>query len=144
MILQGRAAKIVVAALAMSLVANLFVVSFIAGEWSGANTRLLSLGQILPYPESIRADVREELRDNRAALAPALRRVREARMAMFEVARAPNLDEAALKTAMAEMRSATTALQEISQDALAKALASATAEERAAIRRPSAFSLKDE
>lgn len=144
MILKGKSAKIVLAALAMSLVANLFVVSFVAGEWSGANTRPASLGQILPYPESIRADVRKELRDNRAILAPALRRVREARIAMYEAARAPSLDETALKAAMAEMRSATTALQEISQDALAKALASATAEERAAIRRPSAFNLRDE
>jgi GTP1/Obg family GTP-binding protein len=69
-------------------------------------------------------------------MATAVRLLREARARMLELARMPELDQEALRGAMAEVRAATAAVQELSQSALAEALAGATAEERAAIRRP--------
>jgi uncharacterized membrane protein len=135
MILRGRGAILVIAALAVSLVANVFAASFVVGQWFGS-TRLEPIISAPRYPQSIRAAAREELRRSRGEVGPALARLRRARLAMFDAAWAPELDPAALETAMAEVRAATTSLQAIAQAALAKAIRAASPQERASIRRP--------
>jgi len=134
----------VVAALAISLLVNVFALSFIAGRWSAGGSRVDAAAFALPYPEPIRAATREVLRENRVEVIAALARLRRARLAMFEEARRPDIDRGALDKAMAEVRAATTALQEVAQAALAKALLAASAQERARISGPAKFDLLPE
>jgi GTP1/Obg family GTP-binding protein len=135
MTLDGRKAKIVLILLGLSLAVNLFALSFFAGRWS-VQGRPVPEQMRLTYPAEIRADVRSALESRRDEMAAAVRLLREARARMLELARMPELDQEALRGAMAEVRAATAAVQELSQSALAEALAEATAEERADIRRP--------
>jgi uncharacterized membrane protein len=140
MTLRGRIAVVVVAALAVSLITNVFAVSFIAGQWF-ISKRLESVISAPRYPQPIRSAARETLRQNRGDVIAALARLRRARLAMFDAARAPEFDPAALEAAMAEVRAATTALQAIGQSALAKAISNASPQERANIRRPERLNL---
>jgi uncharacterized membrane protein len=135
MTLHGRGAYLVCVALAISLLANVFAASFITGQWFSA-TRLEPAILAPRYPQAIRTAAREALRQNRAEVFPALARLRRARLAMFDAARAAEFDPAALEAAMAEVRSATTAVQAIAQGALARAIRGASPQDRAAIRRP--------
>lgn len=139
MTLQGRTAKILLGVLAVSLAANIFAFSFIAGRGAGDRWRGPDMRAVAPYPPELRNEVRERLRERRSDMGPALRRLREGRRAMFEAARAPQVDRAALDAAMKDVREATMDLQAISQAALADALERASAEDRAAIRSPRAF-----
>lgn len=143
MTLDGRKAKVILIVLGLSLVANLFAISFFAGRWS-VQGRAVAEQMRLTYPASIRADVRSALAPRREEMAAAVRQLREARARMLEIARAPDLDQEALRAAMAEVRAATTTVQEISQSALAEALGEATAEERAGIRRPGLGRMRSE
>jgi uncharacterized membrane protein len=135
MTLEGRRAKIVLAVLAVSLVANIFAVSFVAGRWSVENRRPPAAMR-MAYPPAIRDDIRDAIAARREEMAGAVRRLREARAAMRAAARASAFDAAALDRSMAEVREATAAVQVVSQNALAEALAKASPEDRAAIRQP--------
>lgn len=143
MTLDGRKAKIILIVLGLSLAVNLFAISFFAGRWT-AQGRPVAEQMRLTYPAEIRADVRSALESRRDEMAAAVRQLRDARARMLELARAPELDQEALRAAMAEVRAATTAVQELSQSALAEALAGASAEERAGIRRPGLSRMRSE
>lgn len=135
MTLDGRKTKIILAVLAVSLVANIFAVSFVAGRWSVENRRpAAAMG--VAYPPAIRDGIRDALETRRDEMAAAVGRLREARATMRRAAVAAEFDEAALIAAMADVREATAAVQEISHSAIAEAVGKASAEERAAIRRP--------
>jgi uncharacterized membrane protein len=140
MTLHGRGAYLVVAALAISLLANVFAASFILGQWF-SNTRPEAVISAPRYPQPIRSAAREALRENRGELIPALVRLRRARLAMFDAARAAEFEPATLEAAMAEVRSATTAVQAIAQGALAKAIRGASPQDRATIRPPERFNV---
>lgn len=141
MTLDGRKAKLVLIALAVSLIANIFAVSFFVGRMSVGGMRA---GEARSgYPPAIRAEMRHELETRRGDMMAARRQLRDARAAMFEAARAPTFDEAALTAAMAEVRTATAALQKVTQDALVETLKKMPAEERAGIRRPRNLRARD-
>ena len=105
MTLEGRKAKIVLILLGLSLAVNLFALSFFAGRWS-VQGRPVAEQMRLTYPAEIRADVRSALEARRDEMATAVRQLRDARARMLELARVPELDQEALRGAMAEVRAA--------------------------------------
>jgi hypothetical protein len=128
-----RTSIIVIGALAVSVALNIFALSFVAGRWSAGGERWNALSALLPFPAPIRAELQEALAERRREVLPALGRLNRARAAMLEIARAPELNATELEAAMAELRAATTAAQEIGHAALAEVLLEAAPEDRAAI-----------
>jgi len=83
-------------------------------------------------PRETRAEVRAALEENRAALAAPLRRLGEARAAMYAAAAARPFDRAALEAAMGAVRDATAELQAAAHGVMADAFAAAAGADQAA------------
>ncbi|WP_276199208.1 periplasmic heavy metal sensor [Chelatococcus sp. XZ-Ab1] len=114
---------LLVAGLAISLIANVFLVGFIVrGERQARGAGFLAESIAAAYPEEIRAGFRRQLRDNRPRVLTALRDVRDARRTLAAAANATPLDEKAVERAMEDVRTATDALQRLMQDLLLQTL----------------------
>jgi uncharacterized membrane protein len=109
--------------LALSLAVNFFLVGYaVHGLRQGAAARVLLSEIAGTYPPDVRKEFRGVLRDNRARTFQALRELRAARANLAAAQTAKPFDEAAVKDAMAAVRSATTNLQATMQDYLLAAL----------------------
>ncbi|MBZ9920435.1 periplasmic heavy metal sensor [Mesorhizobium sp. B2-4-2] len=109
--------------LALSLAVNFFLVGYaMHGLRQGAAARVLLSEIAGSYPPEVRKEFRGVLRDNRARTFQALRELRAARANLAAAQSAKPFDEAAVKDAMAAVRSATTNLQATMQDYLLAAL----------------------
>jgi len=109
--------------LALSLAVNFFLVGYaMHGLRQGAAARVLLSEIASSYPPEVRKEFRGVLRDNRARTFQALRELRAARANLAAAQTAKPFDEAAVKDAMAAVRSATTNLQATMQDYLLAAL----------------------
>jgi hypothetical protein len=116
------------AILALSLLGNFFLLGVAMKERPPAGAAILSQGMLSDYPDDVRAAFRTALRqDGRAAVA-ALRDLRQARQTLARAAGASAFDEAEVRQAMDEVRTATTALQVLMQETLVKALREARTE----------------
>lgn len=109
--------------LALSLAVNFFLVGYaMHGLRQGAAARVL-LSEIADnYPPEVRKAFRGVLRENRPRTFQALRDLRTARARLEAAQKATPFDEAAVKDAMAAVRTATTSLQATMQDYLLTAL----------------------
>ena len=139
MTLGGRSAKILLAALAVSLVVNFVGAGYLiaARFWHepppmGFTRAVLLAGRI--YPPEIQDALKEALGKRPEALRRAFRAMREARRETFEAMRADPLDPARLAAALADERARTEELQEAGHAILAAAVAAAPADVRAEIR----------
>ncbi|MGO7212500.1 periplasmic heavy metal sensor [Rhizobium ruizarguesonis] len=112
--------------LAMSLAGNFFTIGYLVHRWQSG---LSSLSTTLEarYPPDVRRAFREVLRENRPAMRSAFAELRAARDAQEALARQHPVDEAAIRAAMAEVRTKTAELQSILQDYLMTAIKSAEA-----------------
>ncbi|WP_246135869.1 periplasmic heavy metal sensor [Mesorhizobium intechi] len=111
------------ALLALSLAVNFFLVGYaMHGLRQGAAARVLLSEIATSYPPEVRKEFRGILRDNRPRTFQALRNLRSARANLAAAQAAKPFDEAAVKDAMAAVRSATTSLQATMQDYLLTAL----------------------
>lgn len=109
--------------LALSLAVNFFLVGYaMHGLRQGATARVLLSEIASSYPPEVRKEFRGILRDNRSRTVQALRDLRSARANLAAAQTAKPFDEAAVKDAMAAVRSATTNLQATIQDYLLTAL----------------------
>ena len=109
--------------LALSLAVNFFLVGYaMHGLRQGAAARVLLSEIAGSYPPEVRKEFRGILRDNRSRTFQALRDLRSARANLAAAQTAKPFDEAAVKDAMAAVRSATTNLQATMQDYLLTAL----------------------
>lgn len=109
--------------LALSLAVNFFLVGYaVHGLRQGAAARVLLSEIASSYPPEVRKEFRGVLRDNRARTFQALRELRAARANLAAAQKATPFDEAAVKGAMAAVRTATTSLQATMQDYLLMAL----------------------
>ncbi|WP_256754619.1 periplasmic heavy metal sensor [Mesorhizobium sp. Mes31] len=109
--------------LALSLAVNFFLVGYaMHGLRQGAAARVLLSEIASTYPPEVRKEFRGVLRDNRARTFQALRELRTARANLAAAQKAKPFDEAAVKDAMAAVRTATTSLQATMQDYLLTAL----------------------
>jgi uncharacterized membrane protein len=109
--------------LALSLAVNFFLVGYaMHGLRQGATARVLLSEIASSYPPEVRKEFRGILRDNRSRTFQALRDLRSARANLAAAQTAKPFDEAAVKDAMAAVRSATTNLQATIQDYLLTAL----------------------
>jgi Spy/CpxP family protein refolding chaperone len=92
--------------------------------WRAGELREIANGGTAGFadlPQPIRAEFRDVLKENRAALMTPLVDLGEARRAMFQAAAARPYDRAAVEAAMARVRTATTALQSEGQRLLLQA-----------------------
>ena len=111
------------AALAVSLLANFFLLGFVMKEARApALAGLLADGIAAGYPEDVRAAFREQLRENRPRAGAALRELRAARRALAAAVSATPFDEAAVERALQDVRRTTEGLQLLLQDLLLEAL----------------------
>ncbi|MBZ9683557.1 MULTISPECIES: periplasmic heavy metal sensor [unclassified Mesorhizobium] len=109
--------------LALSLAVNFFLVGYaMYGLRQGAAAGVLLSEIASNYPPEVRNEFRSVLRDNRARTFQALRDLRSARANLAAAQKATPFDEAAVKDAMAAVRSATTNLQATMQEYLLTAL----------------------
>lgn len=111
------------AALAVSVLANVFLLGFAArsvGTVPIAGNLAESVGGA--YPAEVRAEFRNLLRENRPRTLAALRDLRQAREDLVRAANVAPQDEAEIERAMRDVRAATEALQRLMQDFLLEAL----------------------
>ena len=109
--------------LALSLAVNFFLVGYaMHGLRQGAAARVLLSEIASSYPPEVRKEFRSVLRENRPRTFQALRELRTARANLAAAQKATPFDEAAVKDAMAAVRTATTSLQATMQDYLLTAL----------------------
>jgi uncharacterized membrane protein len=109
--------------LALSLAVNFFLVGYaMHGLRQGAAARVFLADIASSYPPEVRKEFRGVLRDNRARTFQALRDLRSARANLAATQKAMPFDEAAVKDALAAVRTATTNLQATMQDYLLTAL----------------------
>jgi hypothetical protein len=141
MIIRGPLAIVLLSALALSLATNFIVVGFTVARSgdvpTGGIERFIAMG-IRPYPPEIRRAIAGEALVERTALRAAFDDFRVARKKMFEAMKADPFTAAGIDGAFAEVRTKTDALQRLGQSIVAKALAAATPEARAAIKSPRA------
>jgi uncharacterized membrane protein len=109
--------------LALSLAANFFLIGYLAhGLRQGAAARGLIAEIAGAYSPEVRKEFRSVMRDNRPRTFAALSDLRAARARLAAAEKASPFDEAAVKEAMAAVRTATTNLQATVQDYLLTAL----------------------
>jgi uncharacterized membrane protein len=105
--------------LALSLGVNFFLLGYaLHGLRKGAAPRVLLSEIASTYPPEVRKEFRGVLRDNGARTFQALRQLRAARTIVAAAQTAKPFDQAAVKDAMAGVRTATTSLQATMQDYL--------------------------
>lgn len=114
---------VLVTALALSVIANGFLLGFVARSiGAGGGLAMLSESVGSAYPAEVRGEFRRLLRENRPRTRAALRDLRQARQKLAATARAAPLDETEARRAMQEVRAATDALQSLVQELLLEAL----------------------
>jgi Spy/CpxP family protein refolding chaperone len=110
-----------------SLLANAVVLGM---AWRAGELRQIANGGTAGFadlPAPIRAEFRDVLKENRAALTAPLADLGEARRDMFDAAAARPYDRAAVEAAMERVRTASTALQAEGQRLLLQAFDNAAA-----------------
>lgn len=139
MIIRGTTAAVVVAALGLSLAANVFLGGYMMARASrDAPMPALDRGILLGghgYPQPIRAALKAEMQADRADIRERLKDLRRARRESFEAMRADPFDAGRLAAALAAERAAVTRLQEGGHAVLERVIAAAPAAERAEIER---------
>lgn len=139
MIIRGTTAAVVVAALGLSLAANVFLVGYMMAKASrDAPMPALDRGILLgghSYPPPIRSALKAGMQADRADIRDRLRDLRRARRESFDAMRADPFDATRLATALAAERAAVTRLQEGGHAVLERVIAAAPAAERAEIER---------
>jgi uncharacterized membrane protein len=139
MTIRGPLAIILLVVVILSLAANFLVFGFVAARLSdirqGNIERIIALG-LRGMPAEIRRAAAAEAVEDRAELRQAFADLQAARRNMYAAMRAEPFDQAALDAAMAEVRSRTTAIQGMGQGLIAKAVAQASPQARAAIELP--------
>lgn len=114
---------LLVAALAASLVANVFFFGYaLRGHQEFIGAGPIAGNVLSDYPTEVRSAFRQILRENRDRALAAVRDLREARRALTAAANASPFDEAEVREAMTRVRSRTDALQGLIQDFLVDAL----------------------
>ena len=109
--------------LGLSLALNFFFIGYAAhGLRQAAGARGLIAEIAGAYSPEVRMEFRSVMRDNRERTFAALRDLREARANLAAAEKAKPFDEAAVKQAMAAVRTATTNLQATVQDYLLTAI----------------------
>jgi uncharacterized membrane protein len=109
--------------LGLSLAVNFFLLGYAAhGLRQGGTGRVLMTEIAGAYPPEVRKEFRSILRENRPRTFSALRELRAARADLAAAQQASPFNEAAVKDAMAAVRTATTDLQATMQDYLLTAL----------------------
>ncbi|TJW38853.1 MAG: periplasmic heavy metal sensor [Mesorhizobium sp.] len=109
--------------LGLSLALNFFLIGYAAhGLRQGAAGPMLIAEMAGAYPPEVRKEFRGILRENRPRTLSALAEVRAARARLAAAEKASPFDEAAVKDAMAAVRTATTNLQATMQDYLLTAM----------------------
>lgn len=124
MTIGGRAAKLLVLALTVSLALNFAAIGF-GGAVIGGGMVLAGIVRDATsnYPPQLRDAFRAELRAHRGAVRDALKTLREAREAQQAVLIAPKLNRAAAEAAQARVREAGIALVSLLQSMLLDAVA---------------------
>ena len=139
MIIRGTTAAVVVAALGLSLAANVFLGGYMMAKASrDGPVPALDRGILLGghgYPPPIRSALKAEMQADRADFRDRLRELRRARRESFDAMRADPFDATRLATALAAERAAVTRLQEGRHAVLERVIAAAPAGERAEIER---------
>jgi uncharacterized membrane protein len=111
------------AALGLSLLANVFMLGFIAKTWrSGLGAGVVAEALVRAYPKEVRTEFRRLLRENRARTFAALRELRQARRALADASGATPYVQADVERAMTRVRAATEELQTMMQELLLEAL----------------------
>jgi uncharacterized membrane protein len=114
---------ILVAALALSLLANFFLAGYAFKQnRMGIGGGMVADALVSAYPQDVRSEFRRLLRENRREAFAALRQLRQARRAMAQAANATPYRQADVEQAMAGVRAATEALQSMLQGLLLEAL----------------------
>jgi len=114
---------VLVAALALSLLANFFLAGYAFKQnRMGLGGGMVADVLVSAYPQEVRSEFRRLLRENRREAFGALRQLRQARRAMAEAAKATPYHQADVEQAMAGVRAATEALQSMLQGLLLEAL----------------------
>jgi uncharacterized membrane protein len=138
-IIRGTTAAVVIAALGLSLAANVFLGGYMMAQATRDGPMpALDRGILLGghgYPPPIRSALKAEMQANRADIRDRLRDLRRARRESFEAMRADPFDASRLATALAAERAAVTRLQEGGHAVLERVIAAAPAAERAEIER---------
>lgn len=116
-----------VAALAISVIANAFLIGFVVKQARSGLGGGGAIAQALvsAYPKEVREEFRRLLRESRPDAVAALRELRQARGALADAASATPYVEADVKNAMQRVRAATDVLQEMMQGLLLEALQNA-------------------
>lgn len=114
---------ILVTALALSILANVFLLGFVARNMgAGPEAGVLAESIGAAYPAEVRTEFRHLLRENRPRTVAALRDLRQARQGLTTAMNKATFDEAAVERAMQNVRTATEALQSLMQEFLLEAL----------------------
>ncbi len=139
MIIRGPTAAIAVAALGLSLAANVFLGGYLLARASReAPMPSIDRGILLGghgYPPPIRSALKEAMQQDRDDMRERLRALRRARRESFDAMRADPFDAARLSAALAAERAAVTRLQEGGHAVLEQVIGAAPAAERALIER---------
>lgn len=110
--------------LTISLAANFFTIGYLVHRWqSGSSAFSMALAE--RYSPDVQRAFREVLRDNRSTLRTVLAELRAVRDVQEALSRQHPVDEAAMREAMAQVRTKTEALQRILQDYLLTVLRNA-------------------
>lgn len=114
---------VLIVALALSVLANFFMLGFIVKTTrSGLGGSIVAEALVGAYPKEVRTEFRRLLRENRRDTFAALREVRQARRALADAASATPYVEADVERAMQRVRAATETLQTTIQGLLLEAL----------------------
>ena len=112
-----------VSLLGLSLIANFFLVGVIARNIGDSPGVRFIVDRIVgAYPEEVRTEFRQVMRENRPRTFAALRDLRAAHEKVASTANASPYDAKAVEDAMRGVRDATTALQQLIQEYLLRAL----------------------
>lgn len=116
-----------VAALAISVIANAFLIGFVVKQTRSGlgGGGMVAEALVSAYPKEVRVEFRRLLRESRPDAVAALRELRQARRALADAASATPYVEADVKSAMQRVRAATDVLQEMMQGLLLEALQNA-------------------
>ena len=123
MMLRGRSAWLVVGALALSVLVNVFLGGYVAGQFRELRTGAgLAAALMEVWPEAYRKPIRRALVADRAALLESFATLRKERRQMLEAIKAEPFDENAVRDRMDDVRDATTAVQKRAQETVLKAI----------------------
>lgn len=114
---------LLIGALALSVLANMFLLGHAVRNW-GAGHDAVRLPEAIgaAYSPEVRAEFRNLLRADRRRALEALYDLREARQRLGAAVNAATLDVAEIERAMQDVRTATEALQRVMQELLLEAV----------------------